>query len=128
MARCPRVIGDKFFSFHLSQLVWPDNTLEVVPYVPRAKLDGAEEGGRKDLRKMPMRGQDWSNQVRQMVVPSITSKPHDNKAASKKPHFFTKRERTWTEVVAIVKAFECVLDHTHCYPETSNDSNIFCYQ
>jgi hypothetical protein len=101
------------------------------PYVPRAKLDGAEEGRRKDSRKehhkkMPMRGQDWSNQVRQTVVPPITSKPHDNKAAaSKKPHFFTKREITWTEVVAIVKAFECMLDHTNCYPETSKNSNIF---
>ncbi len=62
-----------------------------------------------------MRGQSWSNQVRQTVVPLIASKPHANKAASKKPHldFFTKRERTWTEVVAIVKAFKCVLDHTH---------------
>jgi hypothetical protein len=78
---------------------------------------------------MPMRGQSWSNQVRQMVVPMMASKPHDNKAASKKPHFFTKRERTYTEVVAIVKALECLLDHTHCYPDTtSTDSNIFCYQ
>jgi hypothetical protein len=97
------------------------------------KLDGAKEGWRKNSRKehhekRPMRGQSWSKQVRQMVVPLITSKPHDNKAASKKPHFFLKRERTWTEVVAIVKAFECVLDYTHCYPEKSNDSNICCYQ
>jgi hypothetical protein len=82
------------------------------PYVPQAKLDGAKEERRKDSRKehhkkMPMRGQSWSNQVSQTVVPMIASKPHGNKAASKKPPFFTKRERTWTEVVAIVKASVC---------------------
>jgi hypothetical protein len=62
-----------------------------------------------------------------MVVPADGSKPHA-KVASKKPHFVMKRERTWAEVVEIVKAFECLLDHTHFYPETSNNSNIFCYQ
>jgi hypothetical protein len=92
-------------------------------------LDGAKEGWIKESRKehqkrMPIRGQSWSNQVRQTVEQMIASKPHNKKAASKKPHFFAKRERTWTEIVAIVKAFECVLDHTHCYPETSNDSSL----
>jgi hypothetical protein len=58
------------------------------------------------------------------VVPTITSKPKNTKVASKKPHFcFRKPERTLTEVVVKVKAFRCVLDHTHCYPETFNHRN-----
>jgi hypothetical protein len=98
--------------------------------VPQAKLDEAKEGWRKDSMKehheeMLISGHSWLNHIRQMMVPMNSSEPHF-KAASKKPHFFTKDERTWTEVVAIVEAFECVLDHTHLYPKTYNDSNMFC--
>jgi hypothetical protein len=48
---------------------------------------------KKHPEEMPIiSGQSWSNQVRQTVMPTIAFKHLNNKAASKKPHFFTKRE------------------------------------